>query len=216
MSRILLFIMAGMSYQVTFAQVRSTELTHYIFPEFVDGVVLMKNGRKNEASINYNSLSEEMIFEKNGIKLAFGKAETELVDTIFMEDRKFVTLNNKFVELLYQSKSNLYAEYRCKIQAPGKSVGFGGTSETAAVDNYSTIQGNALYELELPEGYKSNPYIIYWLKKDGELKELINMRKLMNLYGEKKDLFKAYVNKHNVKFEEPQDIQGLVKYLEST
>jgi hypothetical protein len=43
--------------------------------------------------LNYNSLTEEMIFENNGKKLAIGKGELELVDTVFIKDRKFVILN---------------------------------------------------------------------------------------------------------------------------
>ncbi|CAM9967253.1 unnamed protein product [Chrysoparadoxa australica] len=215
MIRFSLTLMMVISYFISSSQIRTKEITHYIFPKFEDGVVLMKNGRRNEVTINYNSLSEEMIFLKGDIKLAFGKSETELVDTIFIEGRKFVTLKNKYVELLSHSAYDLFVEYRCKVQAPGKEVGYGGTSQTAAVDNYSTIQGNALYELELPDGYETNPYFIYWIKKDGQLHEVLNMSKLKKLYSNKKAQFKVYSKSNNVDFDNPEDIQKLVSFIES-
>ncbi|MCK7537431.1 MAG: hypothetical protein MZV63_43990 [Marinilabiliales bacterium] len=48
---------------------------HYIFPEFTPGTILMKSGRQYEASLNYSTLSEEMIFEDQGKKLAIGKED---------------------------------------------------------------------------------------------------------------------------------------------
>jgi len=43
--------------------------THYVFPDFVKGSVKMKNGITEEAVMDYNMLTEEMVFEKNGTKL---------------------------------------------------------------------------------------------------------------------------------------------------
>ena len=119
------------------AQVKRLELTHYLFPEFTKGVVLMKTGVKNEALLNYNSLTEEMIFENRGIKLAVG--ELEQIDTVYINGRKFFLLNNKFVELIYHSKFDLYAEHKCDVSDPGKPAGYGGTSQTSAISTYSTF-----------------------------------------------------------------------------
>ena len=98
-------------------------MNHYIFPEFTQGVVLMKNGIRNEALLNYNSLTEQMIFEKKGKKLAIGMNELGFVDTVFVKDRKFIALNGVFVELLSQSKWDLYIEHECKMEEHGKSSG---------------------------------------------------------------------------------------------
>jgi hypothetical protein len=41
------------------------------------------------------------------------------------------------------------------------------------------------------------------------------MRQLMKLYYDKEDLFKAYVKKHDVKFNNPESIGQLIAYLET-
>jgi hypothetical protein len=210
-----LFIL-NLFFSTSFSQSRGIELSHYLFPEFTQGVVLMKSGIRNKALLDYNSLTEEMIFENNGKKLAIGKEELELIDTVYIKDRKFFTLNNKFFELVYHSKCDLYAEHKCSILLPGQPTAYGGTSQTTSITSFSSINsGGRLYELELPKDYEIKPYTYYWLKKNGELNKFINMKQLMKLYNDKKDLFKAYVKKHDVKYDNQDSIVQFIKYLET-
>lgn len=206
----------SLSFNSSYSQAIVKELSHYLFPEFTQGIILMKNGMKNNVLLNYNSLTEEMIFKDKGKMLAIGKTELELVDTVFIKDRKFFTLNNKFVEVIYHSKCELYAEHKCSAIEKGNVTAYGGTSETSATTSYSSINSDGrYYELELPENYRIEPYTYYWLKKNGELNMFINMKQLMKLYDDKKDLFKAYVKKHDVKYNNQESIVQLIEYLET-
>jgi len=216
MKLVLYLLITGLSIVMTFSQNNPSELSHYVFPEFTEGVILMKTGVENKALLNYNSLTEEMIFENRGQKLALGKTELDQVDTVFIRDRKFLILNKKFVELVYRSKSELYAEHRCTINSPGKSAGYGGTSQTSAISSYSMLPlGGRVYELKLPEGYITKPYLIYSLKKEGKLNKFVSIKQLMKLYDDKKNLVKAYVRAHDVKYDDQESIIQFLKYLES-
>ena len=79
----------------SYAQQENIEMTHYLFPEFTQGVILMKSGIRNGAFLNYDSLTEEMIFDKAGKKLAIAPNELKLVDTVFIKDRKFIPIKTK-------------------------------------------------------------------------------------------------------------------------
>jgi hypothetical protein len=176
----------------------------------------MKSGIKNQALLNYNSLTEEMIFDSNGKKLAIANGEQRLIDTVFIEDRKFIPLNNVFFELLYHSKSDLFIEHKCSMIPPGKPTAYGGTSQTSSITSLSSINsGGRLYELDLPEGYEIKPYSCYWLKKNGELNKFINLKQLMKFYIDKKDLFKAYTKKNDVKYNNQESIVQFITYLET-
>jgi len=216
MKHVLFFLIFSLSMTVSYAQVNGVELTHYIFPEFTPGVVLMKSGIRHNVLLNYNSLTEEMIFDDKGKKLAIGKEEQERVDTVYIGNRKFFTLDGKFVELLYHSKCDLYAEHRCNIKYPGKAAGYGGTSETTAVDSYSTMYARGImYELKLPDGFETRPYIIYCLKKNGKLNKVVSMKQLTKLYDDQEALFRDYVDNHEVDYNNPESIVELIKYLET-
>ncbi len=198
---------------VSWAQVKVIEVSHYIFPEFSKGVVLMKNGVKNEAMLNFNSLTEEMIFDNKGTKLAM--TQLDQVDTVYVKDRKFFILNNKFVEVIFKSKVALYAEHRCSVKDPGKPAAYGGTSQTSATTTYSSfLSGGQVYELKLPDGIVTKPYIEYWFGKDGKVNKFLTVRQLLKLCGDKEEAAKAYAKENNVKYENQESIIGLIRYLD--
>lgn len=214
MKRLIILLVISFVLSVAYAQVKVVEVTHYLFPEFTKGIVLMKNGIKNETLLNYNSLTEEMIFENNGTKLAIG--QPELVDTVFIKGRKFFLLNGKFVELINNSKYKLYAEHKCTIKDPGKPAAYGGTSQTSATSTYSSFfTGGQVYDLKLPEGYETKPFVDYWLVKDGEVSKFLSIRQLAKLFNEKDNSFKEFVKKHDVKYTDQSGIIELIRYLEA-
>ena len=216
MKRILVILLLNLVQFSSFAQNRGVELSHYIFPEFKNGTVLMKSGQQHQALLNYNTLSEEMIFEDKGRKLAISKEEKEKVDTVFIEGRKFFVLNGRFAELIYRSGYELYAEYRCDVKYPGKPAGYGGTSETSSVSTYSGVySGGVLYELKLPDDFKIKPYIIYWLKKDGVINKFVNLKQLNKIFSDRKDLIKEYISSNKTDFNDRESLIRLIRYLEA-
>jgi hypothetical protein len=204
----------AISVQFSFGQVKVLELTHYLFPEFSKGYVLMKNGMKSEALLNFNSLTEEMIFENKGTKLAMSQLDN--IDTIFIHDRKFVPINNKYLELVYQSKYTLFAEHKCSIKDPGKPAGYGGTSQTSATSSYTSyFSGGQVYELQLPDGFQTKPFVDYWLLKDGKMNKFLSLRQLSKFFTDKEALFNIYVKKQDVKYADEESLIELIKFLEA-
>jgi len=205
-----------MIYGSSYAQQNQAEITHYVFPEFTNGIVLKKNGIKHNALLNYNSLTEEMVFEDHGQKLAIIEYEVIRIDTVFIKDRKFIVLNGKFVEYLDHSNWKLYVEYKCRVKDPSKPSAYSGTSETSSSGPLSLfISNGTIYEMNLPGNFKAEPYFYYWLNKNGEISRFINLRQLRKLYKGKEDLFKEYVKDNDVKYTNKQSIIRLIEYLES-
>ena len=177
----------------------------------------MKDGKKKDALLNYNSLTEEMILENKGQKRPLITDEILQLDTVFIKERKFVVQNGKFVELIHHSKWDLFAEHKCILEEKGKPAPYGGTSHTGSATTVSSLysQGGVVYGLRLPDDYKTEPYIIYWLRKNGELHSFSNMRELKKLFRDKKDLYKNYLKMNRVKYQDQDSIIHLIEYLES-
>ena len=165
-----------------------------------------------------------------GNKFAIGNTALELIDTVFIGDRKFIALNNIFIEMLYHATCELFADHKCKLNYSGKPDGFRAASSTSAIPSNSSYylgrnreRGNiselklpdGFYELKLPDGYEAKPYTYYWLKKNGELNRFISMRQLMKLYDGKEDQFRDYVEKQDVKYNNQESIVQLIEYLET-
>ena len=216
MKRIFFLSILCLCFTASYSQKVEVVISHYLFPQFTEGTVLMKDGKVNTLPLNFNSLTEEMVFKGSSKVLAIGKGEIELVDTVYIKHRKFVVLDNKFVELLYKQGCELYAEHKCGVVAPGKPGPFGTTSQTSSTTVMSGLYaGGSVYALSLPEGYLTRPYIYYWIKKNGELTKFVNLRQLQKFYQDKKNLYKTYDKEHEVKFNDQESIANLVKYLET-
>ena len=216
MKRIVVVLVLNLVMFSSWSQGRGIELSHYIFPEFTKGTVLMKSGQQHQAMLNYNTLSEEMIFEDKDRKLAISKEEKEKVDTVYIAGRKFFVLDGRFVELVYRSVYELYAEHRCDVKYPGKPAGYGGTSETTSVSTYSGVySGGILYELKLPDDYKIKPYVIYWLKKEGEIRKFASLKQLNNIFSDRKALIKEYVSINKPDYNDQESMIRLIRYLEA-
>ena len=213
MRKIYLFLILGLVADLSFGQKKAVEVSHYLYPDFIKGSVLMKSGVKNDAMLNYNALTEEMIFFKDGKNLAITRLED--IDTVYIGATKFIILKNKFVEILYHNKYDLYAGYKGSIVDPGKPAAYGGTSQTSSVTSYSTFLSNGqAYALQLPEGVETKGSTEYWLKKDGQLQLFLNMRQLARLFEDRSDRYKKYVKENKVKYENEESLVGLIKFME--
>lgn len=209
-----LLILFCFLFTASYAQEEETASSHYLFPEFVRGSVLKANGAKHGVMLNYNMLTEEMIFDQNGTKLALDLSDP--IDTVYIEGRKFFLLKNRFVELLYDSKLSLYVENKCKLEDPGTPAAYGGTSQTSATSQYSTYYSQGqLYKLKLPEGKVTEPFCEYWFKNGNKLTKFFTINQLAKLNKDKKELFNKYLETHEVKYNDRQSIVELIKYLES-
>ena len=196
--------------------VHSKEISQYLFPQFMEGSILMKNGVVNKARLNYNAGTEEMVFMQNDKVLALAEVTLNQIDTIYIQQRKFIYLDKKIMEVLHNSGYRLLAHYKCRVIPPGKPAGYGGTSQTSAVDSYSSwIQGGNMYELQLPDDFKVIPYSVYYLEKNNEKKTFASMGQLKKYYQKKSKFFDDYVQKNNPDFNNQLAIAQLVAYMET-
>lgn len=164
--------------------------------------------------MNYNALTEEMIFENNGVKLAL--TQLEAIDTVYVGGKKFIPLNGKLYELLYHSKFDLFAEHKCKLRDPGKPSGYGTSSQLGAASTYSSyFSGNRVYEMTLPETVETNPYTVYYLRKDGNLLKFVSLKFLLKEFPEKSDAAKKFIRENNVSYEDAESLVKLVRFLEA-
>lgn len=192
------------------------EISHYLFPQFMEGSILMKDGVVNKARLNYNAATEEMVFMQKDKILALADVTLKQIDTIYIEQRKFIYLDEKIMEVLHRSGYQLLAHYKCRVIPPGKPAGYGGTSQTSAVDSYSSwIQGGNIYELQLPDDFKVMPYSVYYLERKNEKKTFTSMGQLKKYYQSKSKLFTDYIQKYNPDFNNQLAVAQLVAFMET-
>lgn len=188
-------------------------LTQYVFNQFTPGIVKMKSGETYNQSLNYNIVSDEMIFDNNGTYMAI--AQPENVDTVYISDRKFIPLNHKFYGVLLNGKLPLLLEFTATIHEPGTPTGYGGTSNTTTASALkSLISTSGAYSLKLPDGYAVIPGFAFWILKNGKLEKAGSEKQLIKIFPDKKDVIKDLVKKNNTNFSKREDIIALIKQVE--
>ena len=154
-----------------------------------------------------------MIFDDNGKLLAIGNPEE--VDTVFIRDRKFIPVKNKFYEVLTNTKAPLLLEFTCTIEEPSVSTGYGTSTPTTNAGSVKVLPGMAkAYEMKLPDDYKVTPVYTYWIYQEREFQKVNTSKQLIQLFPDKKDFIKNYVKKNNVSFSKREDIITLVQQVE--
>jgi hypothetical protein len=131
----------------------------FLFPDFTTGKVKMKNGSSQSIVLNYNTVSEKMVYEKDD-KL-YDMISTELMDTVFVQNSKFVPVGQVFYEVLLEAPVSLFVQHKGDLLPPGAPAGYGGTSDN---NKYSFI--NEKQFLKIFPG------------KEGDLKQFIKQNRI--------------------------------------
>ena len=145
----------------------------------------MKDGTSHQALLNYNAASEEMIFDQNGQKLAFAAATLNGLDTVFIEDTKFVLIEGqKFAEVIHQNGYKLFVQHKCRITS-GSPV-YGGTSDLIC---YLLFADGVRYTIEAFDDFKVNPINSIGLKKTESGRIFCRCDKYAGLMANSKPLY---------------------------
>lgn len=173
---------------------------HFVFDQFRDATILYKNKNESKTPLNYNKAMEEMIYvSAEGKNMALYPINQ--IDTIYFGDRKFVPVEKRFYEVLLQNNRYvLYASYRCRMSARAQNIGYG-SSSTTAVENISSLNAEGeVYQLKLPDNYKSDPYVVYFIKKDGmEPDKFSKIKELTRIFPDYKKQITAFIKQNKIK-----------------
>lgn len=196
-----------------FAQATAKQTTSpFIFPEFTTGTVFQKNGATVEAVLDYNTVTQEMMFDQNGSKLILDDVSN--IDSIGIQGVVFVPANKVFYEKLTKTPVALYAQYKGKsVKASGDAVGaasgaLGGTIGVVRKD--SEKAGN--YVMQLPKGYQMLTQIAYWLKKDKDYTQVANLKAFSKQFPGKETQIDAFIKENKIDFGKIQDMIKLTEF----
>src|SRR6478609_3440463 len=136
---------------VIFAQGNAKQLTQYLFKDFAEGSVLQKSGTVTKTTLNYNTLTQEMIFKQGDQFLALDKLYE--IDTVFLKNKKFVPAGEVFYEVGTLTPISLFIQHASEIIPPGGETGYG-KSQTSAITHVTDLKSSGrAYALSLPDDY---------------------------------------------------------------
>ena len=183
----------------------------FLYPEFTKSKVRMKNGQIQNIMLNYNTVSEKMVFQKD--EKLYDMANPEMIDTVFLQDSRFVPAGKVFYKVVLIAPVAFYAQYKGELQPPGTPAGYGGTSQVSNTKNMSSVQlSTGYYNLDLPADYTVKTNIIYWYSKEGKMLSFVNERQFLKLNPDKETEIKQFSKQNKIRFDRLPDIVKLAEY----
>ncbi len=184
----------------------------FLFPEFKTGVIKYKAGQRKQAKLNYNKLTEEMVFDNNGVLLAL--IDDPQIDTVYLNQKKFIPEGRYFFEVNTEAATPFFIQHRFAFIPPAKKVGYGGRSETSATQSMSHLtEGGQIYNLQATGDYKLWPANVLRLKTKNKYAEVANWKDLIALMPEKKEQLKNLSKSQKIDFQNEEDFAKLLKQL---
>lgn len=182
----------------------------FLYPEFTRSIVKLKSGDSRAAMMNYNTVTGKMIYYQEGVLLDLIKPEN--VDTIYMQNTKFVFHENEFYELLVKAPISLFIEHKGNITPAGRPAAYGASSETNSSTAISQVYTDQTYNFKLPEDLKLTLSAVNWLRINNVMYKFVSERQFLKLFPTKAAEIKKFIHQTDINFKRRNDLIKLATY----
>lgn len=206
-------IISGLVFSLSSAAQQDTAkaLSQYLFPKFLKGTVKFKSGSNREVIMNYNLLSEKMVFDQSGKLLDM--VNTETIDTIYLQYKKFIPFDEIFLEVVLSCKTPFFIQHKADLMSPGKQAGYGGTSQTTATTSITTLHTTSgTFNMKLPDNYTVKPSPVNWILVSGKMDKFLNERQFLKIFSDNQTEIKRFIKDNKISFEKRDDMISLIKF----
>jgi hypothetical protein len=184
----------------------------YRYPQFTAGRVYFMNGDVSAAKLNYNLISQIMLFTNNtGDTLAIDNESTIKYITIakdtFYYDEGYLELVENYSHVKLAIKQKIKFSDKKKIGA------FGMPTSTVKTESDDTFLGDRRYNFTIAEDLIFKKETEFYLNDDANHFLAINKKNLLRLYPKKKDSIENFLKENNINLREEKGIKLLVQFL---
>lgn len=183
----------------------------FLFEEFTPGRVLMRNGAHIDVSLNYDASYREMLYMQDGQLTIL--LNTQDVDTIFIDHRKFIPINRAFLEICQLPNGLLSINWKLKKVFKGYKGAYGQVTQSHVVSiNTNAFQPATNYEQQSVDVTECQNKNQYWVAIDGKPRKFTNKKSLIRLFSNHKKKIENYWVSNSCSFTKPALIIKLVDY----
>lgn len=183
----------------------------FLFSDFSTANIKLKNGLSQSMLLNYNTVSEKMVYKKDD--LLYDLVNTEMIDAVFLQDKIFVPVGKHFLQVVLIARVSLYVQMKGKVLSRGAQAGYG---EPSQVSNTKSLSGIKLsmgyYNLKLPVDYTVKVDQVYWIGIDRKMYSFSTKREFLKLFPDIRDDLEKFITRNHIKFGKTTDLRLLVAH----
>lgn len=186
-------------------------LPNLLFPKFSWGIVKLKTGEKNKAMLNYNTVTQELVFMQKKDFLVLDNPQD--IDSVFLWNKIFIPFEKAFYELAVMAPVTLFIQHKSYVEQPGVPTGFGAKSQTAGPTSVARYYGaRGPIDLKLPNDFKVIDDTEYWIKREGSFDNFDTKKKFLKIFPDKEAELSKFIKERGIDFEKPVKVVELVVY----
>ena len=183
------------------------------YPEFLNGEVLFRDGKVTKARLNYNRLTDEMIFiSGRGDTLALDNEHTIKFISI---DKDTFYFDQGYILLIKSNKVlKLGIKQGFKLVDKKKETAYGLPSSSGSVSSYSSYDnGKMLHHLKVNEQATIIKVTQYYFGDKYNRFVFATKKNLIDLFPECESQLKTFCKKNKIDFTRKIDLEKAVTFL---
>lgn len=182
----------------------------FLFEEYTNGTVLLKNGAKVSALLNYDASNRKMMFKQDNMELILVNGDQ--IDTVYIDNRKFVPTENSFREVVSLENGMVFIDWSLKNSYRGYKGAYGQPSQ-AKVEVINTAElTHDIYENQYAEVYELKNENTYGFYHKGRFVICKNTKDVLKVFSGQKDSIQLYIKKEGINFNNQADALKLINY----
>lgn len=186
----------------------------FIFDQFYNAKIHFKNRSVTVAPMNYDAVNDRMYFKQGSDMMELTNQES--IDSISWAGKRcFITYGKNFLEKINLDNGTCYIAWRIRNVNVGSAGALGSVTQ-GKVENIN-IRSMGVFSAEDAKSHNADVYQQknaneYYLPMDGKFKKITNKKHILKLYPEHKSEIEAYMDKENIKMQEPLSVLQLLNF----
>ncbi len=190
------------------SRIQNLDLRPLLFQNFLKADILKKNGSNIQASINYNTNNQSIIFlTKDDYMELTGLEE---IEQIKIDSSIFIPIEGKFYEKT--DRKNLFISYSNKVVVNDVVTSKPGTEVKNARES-----SNSVSNVYVSQNYHSPNNLAFvkkfWMKDGNQLVEVSNVKQLARAFNTDKKAINDFLKENNLNLNNYEDVVLLLNYL---
>jgi hypothetical protein len=190
------------------SRIQNLDLRPLLFKNFLKADILKKNGSNIQASINYNTNNQSIIFlTKDDYMELTGLEE---IEQIKIDSSIFIPIEGKFYEKT--DRKNLFISYSNKVVVNDVVTSKPGTEVKNARES-----SNSVSNVYVSQNYHSPNNLAFvkkfWMKDGNQLVEVSNVKQLARAFNTDKKAINDFLKENNLNLNNYEDVVLLLNYL---
>jgi hypothetical protein len=185
----------------------------YLYPDFIDGTVLMKNKQVVSARMNYNIIYGQMMFLKNS-KDTLAIAEPQNIEIIIFPSDTFYYASGYHQLLAAGFGKFLTRKQFLKIHEVRKGGAFGTASSLSATTTMSSYYGDSrTNKLTVNQEVVVSKQSEFYIADSKNRYRILNRITINKLYPKHKLQIDNFIDQEKIDLEKEQDVIKLFGFL---